>query len=201
MAIEVNITAKDAAIAKKRADNRVVHYVSFLEKNSVAKKDINSANLRIQPDYDYQSGKNVLKGYHAVRIVEVTLRQPGKLNDLLDDGLKGGLNDIRSVSFGLAKPEFYKDKVRKAAIDDAIHQARALATGFNSRLGSVYSARYRVSDYKPGPVVGMMRPANSPVPARETYEQPMIQFDGRVDAVFQLEPPVSLPALPKSEAQ
>ena len=108
-------------------------------------KDISSANLRTQPDYDYQNGKSILKGYRAVRSVEVTVRQLDKLNSLLDGALKAGLNEIRSVSLGVAQPEKYKDEARKAAIDDAMHQAQQLAAGFKSKLGPVYSVRYHVS--------------------------------------------------------
>ncbi len=188
LAIEVNIAAKDAASAKKQADQRVAQYLSFLEQNGVAKNDISSANLRTQPDYDYQNGKSVLKGYRAVRTVEVTLRQLDKLNSLLDGALKAGLNEIRSVSLGVAKPDAYKDKARKAAIDDAIHQAQSLAAGFHSKLGPVYSVRYHVSNYQPSPMVRMMKADAAPVSAQETYEQPTIQFDDQVDVVFQLQP-------------
>ncbi|ENM2867619.1 oxidative stress defense protein [Citrobacter koseri] len=189
LAIEVNVSAKDAASAKKQADERVAQYLSFLEQNQIAKKDISSANLRTQPDYDYQNGKSVLKGYRAVRTVEVTLRQLDKLNSLLDGALKAGLNEIRSVSLGVAQPDAYKDKARKAAIDDAVHQAEQLAAGFNSKLGPVYSVRYHVSNYQPRPVVRMMKADAAPaVSAQETYEQPTIQFADQVDVVFQLEP-------------
>lgn len=188
LAIEVNVAAKDAASAKKQADDRVGQYLAFLEKNGVARKDIGAANLRTQADYDYQNGKSILKGYRAVRTVEVTVRELDKLNALLDGALKGGLNEIRTVSLGVAQPEAYKDKARKAAIDDAIHQAQQLAAGFNSKPGPVYSVRYHVSNYQPGPMVRMMKADAEPVSAQETYEQPTIQFDDRVDVVFQLEP-------------
>ena len=187
LAIEVNVAAKDAASAKKQADDRVAQYLSFLEQNGVAKKDISSANLRTQPDYDYQNGKSILKGYRAVRTVEVTVRQLDKLNGLLDGALKAGLNEIRSVSLGVAQPEKYKDEARKAAID-AIHQAQQLASGFKTKLGPVYSVRYHVSNYQPSPMVRMMKADAAPVSAQETYEQPTIQFDDQVDVVFQLEP-------------
>ena len=186
LAIEVNVAAKDAASAKKQADDRVAQYLSFLEQNGVAKKDISSANLRTQPDYDYQNGKSILKGYRAVRSVEVTVRQLDKLNSLLDGALKAGLNEIRSL--GVAQPEKYKDEARKAAIDDAMHQAQQLAAGFKSKLGPVYSVRYHVSNYQPSPMVRMMKADAAPVSAQESYEQPTIQFDDQVDVVFQLEP-------------
>ncbi|MCU6668623.1 oxidative stress defense protein [Enterobacteriaceae bacterium H4N4] len=188
LAIEVNASAKDAASAKKQADDRVAQYLSFLEQNQVAKKDINAANLRTQPDYDYQNGKSILKGYRAVRTVEVTVRQLDKLNALLDGALKAGLNEIRSVTLGVAQPDKYKDEARKAAIDDALHQAQQLASGFNTKLGPVYSVRYHVSNYQPSPMVRMMKADAAPVSAQETYEQPTIQFDDQVDVVFQIEP-------------
>ena len=205
LAIEVNVAAKDAATAKKQADERVAQYISFLELNQIAKKDISSANLRTQPDYDYQDGKSILKGYRAVRTVEVTLRQldkqirffliqPEKLNSLLDGALKAGLNEIRSVSLGVAQPDAYKDKARKAAIDNAIHQAQELANGFHRKLGPVYSVRYHVSNYQPSPMVRMMKADAAPVSAQETYEQAAIQFDDQVDVVFQLEPVDQQPA-------
>ena len=101
LAIEVNVAAKDAASAKKQADDRVAQYLSFLEKSGIAKKDISSANLRTQPDYDYQNGKSILKGYRAVRTVEVTLRQLDKLNGLLDGALKAGLNESAPFRWAL----------------------------------------------------------------------------------------------------
>ena len=188
LSIEVNVAAKDAATAKKQADERVAQYLTFLELNQISKKDIRSANLRTQPDYDYQNGKSILKGYRAVRTVEVTLRQLDKLNPLLDGALKAGLNEIRSVSLGVAQPDSYKDKARQAAIKDAIHQAQELAEGFNSKLGQVYSVRYHVSNYQPSPMVRMMKADAAPSNAQETYEQATIQFDDQVDVVFQLEP-------------
>ena len=202
LAIEVNVSAKDAASAKQ-ADDRVAQYLSFLEKSGIAKKDISSANLRTQPDYDYQNGKSILKGYRAVRTVEVTLRQLDKLNGLLDGALKAGLNEIRSVSLGVAQPDAYKDKARKAAIDDAVHQAQELAAGFHSKLGPVYSVRYHVSNYQPSPMVRMMKAADAaPVSAQETYEQATIQFDDQVDVVFELQPAqAAAPAAPAKPAE
>ncbi|GEG48956.1 oxidative stress defense protein [Escherichia coli] len=113
---------------------------------------------------------------------------------MLDGALKAGLNEIRSVSLGVAQPDAYKDKARKAAIDNAIHQAQELANGFHRKLGPVYSVRYHVSNYQPSPMVRMMKADAAPVSAQETYEQAAIQFDDQVDVVFQLEPVDQQPA-------
>ncbi|WP_034916803.1 MULTISPECIES: oxidative stress defense protein [Erwinia] len=190
LAIEVSVSSKDASEAKKQADDRVAQYFDFLQKNGIEKKDINAANLRTQPEYDYlKDGKSVLKGYRAVRQVQVTLRQLDKLNELLDGALKSGLNEIRSVELGVANPDQYRDKARQAAIENATHQAGELAKGFNAKLGAVYSVRYHVANYQPMPMARMFKAADavSATSASQTYEQQSIHFDDQVDVVFELQ--------------
>lgn len=189
LAIEVSVSSKDAAEAKKQVDARVAQYFDFLGKNGIEKKDINAANLRTQPEYDYlKTGGSVLKGYRAVRQVEVTLRQLDKLNELLDGALKSGLNEIRTVELGVANPETYRDDARKKAIEQATSQAEALAQGFNAKLGPIYSVRYHVANYQPMPMARMFKTADAAVQseAAQTYEQQTIHFDDQVDVVFEL---------------
>lgn len=188
--IEVSISAKDAADAKKQADARVALYWDFLTKNGIDKKDIDAANLRTQPEYDFlKTGESVLKGYRAVRQVQVTLRQLDKLNELLDGALKSGLNEIRSVELGVANPDTYKDRARDKAIENATAQAQSLAKGFNTTLGPIYSIRYHVANYQPVPVARMFKTSDAmaQTDAAQTYVQQTIHFDDQVDVVFELQ--------------
>ncbi len=190
LAIEVNVSAKDAASAKKQADQRVAEYFAFLQKNGIEKKDINAANLRTQPEYNYlKDGSSELKGYRAVREVQVTLRQLDKLNDLLDGALSSGLNEIRAVELGVANPDSFRDQARQKAIDNATQQAKALAEGFHAKLGPVYSIRYHVANYQPMPVARMYKTAEAAGQndAAQTYEQQSIHFDDQVDVVFEIQ--------------
>ncbi|AYH49585.1 oxidative stress defense protein [Dickeya fangzhongdai] len=190
LAIEVSVSSKDVADAKKQVDERVAQYFAFLDKSGIDKKDINAANLRTQPEYDYlKNGGSVLKGYRAVRQVEVTLRQLDKLNELLDGALKSGLNEIRAVDLGVANPDAYREQARKKAIEQATQQAQSLASGFNAALGPVYSIRYHVANYQPVPVARMFKTADMVAQSEvsQTYEQQTIHFDDQVDVVFELQ--------------
>ena len=190
LAIEVSVSSKDAADAKKQVDERVAQYFDFLQKSGIEKKDINAANLRTQPEYDYlKTGESVLKGYRAVRQVQVTLRQLDKLNELLDGALKSGLNEIRSVELGVANPEAYREQARQKAIENATQQAASLAKGFKVTLGPVYSIRYHVANTQPMPEPRMFKmaaaaPEND---VAQTYQQQSIRFDDQVDVVFELQ--------------
>ncbi|MDQ8039759.1 MAG: oxidative stress defense protein [Rickettsiella sp.] len=187
--IEVSSSAKDAAAAKRQVDMRITHYFDFLHKNGIENKDINAANLITQPEYDYQkSGTAVLKGYRAVRQVQVTLRQIDKLNVLLDGALKLNLNEIQSVRLGVANPTIYHEQALKKAIDNAIFQATSLADGFKVNLGPVYSIQYQMNnDQPPMPRPLFLRVGNaSETNPAQTYEQQRIHFKEQVDVVFEL---------------
>ncbi|SLM64699.1 MULTISPECIES: oxidative stress defense protein [Dickeya] len=190
LVIEVSVSSKDAADAKKQVDERVAQYFTFLDKSGIDKKDINAANLRTQPEYDYlKNGSAALKGYRAVRQVAVTVRQLDKLNELLDGALKSGLNEIHTVELGVSNPEVYRDQARKKAIEQATQQAQSLANGFSTTLGPIYSIRYHVANYQPMPVARMFKAADRAAPAEvsQTYEQQAIHFDDQVDVVFELQ--------------
>ncbi|AYA40865.1 oxidative stress defense protein [Xenorhabdus nematophila] len=194
LTINVSETQKSAADAKKKVDERVAKYFDFLKNNGIEKKDIDAANLSTQPEYQYEqkTGKSTMTGYRASRSVEVKVYKLDQLNALLDGALKAGLNEISSIQFSVDNPQRYRDQVRQKAIENAIQQAAALAKGFNSKLGPVYSINYRAPEAMPTPISRlkfqaalMAAPASDS--ASETYEPQSIEFSDNVDAVFELQ--------------
>lgn len=192
--IEVSCSAKEVVVAKRQVDKRVTQYFDFLLKNGVEKKDINTANLSTQPEYNYQqNGPSVLKGYRAIRQVQVIVRRIDKLNGLLDEALKLGLNEIRAIKLGVENPNSYRDQVREKAIDNAIFLATSLAEGFKVKLGPVYSIHYQGDNDQAMPVpVMFLRAVNAaPNSSDKTYQQQTIHFKNQVDVVFELQNGVS----------
>jgi uncharacterized protein YggE len=190
LSIEVRASAKDAAQAKQQVDKRISDYFAFLQKNGIDKADIYAANLRTQPDYSYlKDGSSELKGFRAVRQVQVKLRQLDKLNGLLDGALAAGLNEIRGVEFGVANPDELRQQARQKAMENATKQATELAAGFNAKLGPVYSIRYHMISNQPMPVARVYKAADamSQSDAAQTYQQQSIHFDDQVDVVFELQ--------------
>lgn len=186
--IEASYSAKEAAEAKRQVDKRVSQYFDFLRKNGIEQKDINAANLSTQPEYDYQNGSSELKGFRAVRQVLVTVREIGKLNQLLDGALKLGLNEIQAIKLGLAKPSNYREQVRKKAIQNAILLATSLAEGFKVKLGPIYSIHYQGdNDQSPLPIMLLRAENASANNPDKTYQQQTIHFKDQVDVVFELQ--------------
>lgn len=191
LSIVVQLTAQQAADAKKQVDARVAKYFDFLHSQGIENKDIDAANISTQPQYDYsKQGKPQLMGYQATRQVTVTVRNIDKLNDLLDGALKGGLNEIRSVTPGVADAARYQQQARQEAIKDAISQAQVLAAGFHAELGPVWSIQYHTENARPQPVMRMyaLAKASADTTPQETYQQQSINFDDELNVVFELKP-------------
>ena len=191
LSIVVQLSAQQATEAKKQVDARVAKYFDFLHSQGIENKDIDAANINTQPQYDYsKQGKPQLTGYQAIRQVTVTVRRIDKLNDLLDGALKGGLNEIRSVTPGVADAARYQQQARQEAIKDAISQAQALAAGFHAELGPVWSIQYHTGSDRPQPVMRMyaLAKANADTTPQETYQQQSINFDDELNVVFELKP-------------
>ncbi|KLN97605.1 oxidative stress defense protein [Moellerella wisconsensis] len=192
--INVEVSNKDASKAKSAVDKRVAEYFEFLQQNGIEKQDIDAANVRTQPKYEYNKDtqKSSIVGYTAVRSVEVKVKKLDQLNTLLDGALKAGLNEINSVQFGVSNPQQYREQAREQAIKNAIEQANALASGFKVQLGPVYSISYRAPDAAPYPMPRVnysMKMAGAPVTQAdvdETYQQQSIDFNDQVDVIFEL---------------
>ncbi|MGL5006808.1 MAG: oxidative stress defense protein [Plesiomonas sp.] len=190
LSIEVNQSAKTAADAKTQVDTRVSDYMAFLEKNGVAVKDINAANLITQPEYQYVQDKApTLIGYRAIRHVDVKVMDLSKLNDLLNGALKAGLNDIQGIQMGVSDPQSYQLKAREAAIKDAISKANSIAHGFGVKIGQVEKIRYdTTAQQQPMPPMLRMAAYTDAASAKvnQTYQQPTLHFTDHVDVVFSL---------------
>lgn len=191
--IEVSVTNKEAAVAKKQNDERVAKYMDFLEKNGIAKADIAAANIQTRIDYSYNSGisssSKAAKDYVAIRQVKVTVRDLDKLNTLLDGALSAGLNEIRDINLGVVKDEAFRAEARKKAVDNAVAQAKDLAKDFGVTLGPVYSIRYRAPNAAPAPMMRAYKADSvSSNSADQTYQQQSISFDDQVDVVFDIKP-------------
>lgn len=192
LTISVTAQAKETSTAKDQADQGVAKYYEFLTNYGIDKKDVNSANIQIYPEYDYSSkissnSAGKLKGYRAIRSVQVSLRDLNKLNALLDGALKAGLTDISSIELGSSQAEVHQLEARKKAMVDATSRAKELAEGFNAKLGPIYSINYRVVNVQPVmrnyAAVGKM--SNEAV--GQTYQQSNITFSDNVDVVFDIQ--------------
>ncbi len=183
--LAVSLFKPTAIEAKEAADEAVVALMKRLNAMGVKKADIISADLSVQPRYDYPQDKApVLQGYQSSRVVEVTVRELGQLNTIIDGALADKLNRVDSINFMISNKSHYIEQVRMAAIEDAKTKAAMLAKGFDRKLGGVWQVRYdNQSPANPILYRSMRMESNS---VNESYTQSLITLTDRVEVIFAL---------------
>ena len=136
-------TAKDAREAAAAAMTRVVDAVRKL---GIADKDIATANVSLNPVYDYpNNAAPKIRGYQLNNTITITVRDLAKISDVLDDGVAAGANSVDGISFDVADRAAAEAQAREAAVKDAKAKADTLANGLGVRITGVASVSESVS--------------------------------------------------------
>lgn len=94
----------------------------------VARKDVRTALLSVQPRYDYRESRApALTGYELANVVEVTVRDLAKLGDVVDGTLAAGATSMDGLSFRVADPAPAEAEARRRAMAEARTRADVLA--------------------------------------------------------------------------
>lgn len=187
--ITVSGEAKQASEAKLQIDKRVSRYLTFLHQHQVVDKDINAANLIIQPRYEYNNDQSpVLTGYQAKRKLRVSLNNNSDINLFLDAALRAGLDEINSVIPTLSSIEDAHAKARQLAVADAIKQASSLAKGFSAELGPVWSIDYQSSRSPAYDIYSVTRTAGNAGNGMDKSWQQSVKLEDQVSVTFTLKP-------------
>ena len=142
----------------------MVAIIGTLKEAGVAEKDIQTARFSIDPVYSPQQPgtEPKLLGYSVSNQVNVTIREIGKVGDVLDRVVAAGATEVGNVSFLVSDASKALDQAREAAIADARRKAEVYAKASGVRLGPI---EWIAEDTGNGPPAPMMtRAAAAPVP-------------------------------------
>jgi len=142
-------TAADA-VSENNAQTQTM--IKALTDFGIDPKDIRTTNFSIWPQdkYDPQTGLPTgQKTYSVDNTVYVTVRDLGKLGDLLDTVVAAGANTVNSIQFDVADKEAALKQARADAVKDAKIQAEQLAQDTGVTLGDVQSISFYDSSPMP----------------------------------------------------
>ena len=136
------------AVAENNANSQKL--VDTLKAAGVAEADIRTTNFSIYPSQqtDPQTGKPIGTTYMVDNSVYVTIRDLGKLGEILDASVKAGANSINSIQFDKYDKSADLSQAREAAVKNAQTQAQELAKAAGVTLGDVQT----ISTYDSTPV-------------------------------------------------
>jgi uncharacterized protein YggE len=112
--------------------------LASLDTAGVARRDVRTALLSVQPRYDYRDGRSpTLTGYELTNRVEATIRDLARLGEVVDGTLGAGATSMDELSFRLADPAPAERKARLLAMAEARAHAEVLAEAAGLALDGV----------------------------------------------------------------
>src|SRR6187549_286557 len=124
----VNVSRATVDEARNEAAAKMAAILEAVTKAGVAKKDVRTSMLSVQPRYEYRDNEPPrLAGYELANVVEVTVRNQAKLGDVVDGSLKAGATSMDSLNFRLDDPSPAEKQARTLAMAQARSRADVLA--------------------------------------------------------------------------
>lgn len=141
---------KDVGVLQSTVSDRMNVVMDALTESGIAKKDIKTTSVSVNPKYEWQAdrtctngycpgGKNIQVGYTVENSVQVTVRDlasSGKVLALLSDAK---VENLYGPNFTVEDTDSVKDTARTQAIEKARAKAKTMATAMGVKLGRVES--------------------------------------------------------------
>lgn len=141
ISLGVSQQAKTAGEAMGAMSFGMAAVLGTLGEEGVAQVDIQTGQLMLEPSYDYNTpdGNPVMTGFIATQILEVNVRDIGRLGEVLDAVVEDGANRVNGIVFDVSDPKSVSDAARRAAVQDARARAELYADAAGLTLGAIVS--------------------------------------------------------------
>lgn len=140
--LSLGLTSTDANVAAAKASNdRVMsQLIATLVNQGIAKKDIYTSNISVNPDYNYDNGKRTTTSYSISNTVTVRINNLDTVSAIVGSAVQSGATEINSLSFKADIPTSLQDQLTVDAIKEGRHNAEIMASALGRTLGPVKSA-------------------------------------------------------------
>jgi len=143
-----------AGEAMQENANLMTRVFEQLSKAGVKGKDVQTSQLSLQPQYNYQDRSNPrITGYETRNTVTARTYDLDNVGPMLDALVKAGVNNINNVQFGIRDPKSAQEIARAAAIKEARAKAEAMADAAGVRLGPLQSLSESRGGGRPQPMM------------------------------------------------
>jgi uncharacterized protein YggE len=156
----VQQTGKDAAVTESDLSKKIDAIKSKLKELGIEDKDIKTVEFGIYPDYGIAVPSSTTKprSYNGRHILEVTIRDLDKADEVARAVVVAGANEVQNVYFTVEDPESWYQQARTQAITKAKEKAKQLAQDADIKLGRLLS----INEYTNGGPIYYGRDVASP---------------------------------------
>lgn len=154
----VQVTAesknREAAAAKKAMDKQIESLFGVAAKHGIDKKDLKTQYGSLQPEYNYNDGKQVFIGYHASTTVEVKIRALDKTGEVVQALVAGGFSNMSGPYYSVDNIRNVQEELVLEALDNAKAKAGKMAARLGQKIGKPVEISEGAAEHsRPQPVM------------------------------------------------
>lgn len=137
LSLGVSALAPSVSEAREQAASALSAMIQSLRDNGVDEDDIQTQQLSIQPEYNFDNGQQTLRGFRVTNIVDVKIREIDRTGEIVDGAAAAGgdTTQIMGLSFTIDDPTSLQDQARAEAVEDARQKAQTIADAAGVDLG------------------------------------------------------------------
>jgi len=186
---DIQTTAPSATAALQEDNATTAAVIAALEGNGVAKKDVSTTDVTLNPNYTEIHGRSVISGYESDVTLSVLFRHVAAVGPALDAATAAGGDalSVSSLQFQMADERQLADRARTNAVTQAVSHAGAMAAAAGQRLGPVCQL---TDDSSSGPIAQPfgLSEARSLSAASTSLSPGTEQATAQITLVYALEP-------------
>ncbi len=126
--IAVERTEKSADQAQKIVAEKMKNIMAGLAKHGISNDKIETTQISLFPQYQYDKGKRSLIGYNARNQIKVTTDDLENIGKVIDTVVSAGATNIQNITFSVKKEAPYKKEALQKAFNDAKEKAEIIAS-------------------------------------------------------------------------
>ena len=151
--IQLGVTkqGEDAGQASDRAATTMDAVIQALLEAGIAEADIQTANLSLNPIYDWDDNPPNIVGWEATNLVNITVRDVSQVGPVVDAATAAGATNVNGITFRLEDSTEAESTARTEAVADAEAKAQQLAEAAGVNIIAVVTID-EVGDQEPPPI-------------------------------------------------
>ena len=127
----VRIGAESRSKNSKEAQQRNAEVMTGVQQKIAAlgipKDAVKTVGIDLQPEFDYNNGRQTLRGYVARNTIEVRIDDFAKVGDVLDAAVSSGATNVHGLRFDVKNRANVEEQALQRAVRDGLAKARTIA--------------------------------------------------------------------------
>ena len=188
--LTVSTEARDPRATEARTKNAEAMTIvqAALKGAGVSADALRTTAVSVSPEFDYNNGRSTLRGYVARNQIEVRVDTLDRLSDIID-----AVNAPKTVAISVNGPRFdlkderaARNEALRAAVEDAMSRAQAIAAGAKRSLGAIIRIDEGSSGSMPPPMPMMRMSAAQATDPSTPITPGEIEVQARVSVTVEL---------------